>query len=487
MTTVIKVCATLGLFWAAAGCGHEAAEKDRETSRLASEVDSFTPRIMPRADGAAQHALLELNRITRIYFEEAVAWANRQADCDGWCMALILSETLASSEERSLVEKRLEWARKGKPHARVGAFPPVPGWRGYAGAIESLVSRGKSHDGRFTLDEGPWRLAIKDSIFREIGPLDSPGSFLEVGSVLAVAMPPRGKDARGAVAEVSLIGSDKLGHFLATGFEYLEAYTETLAEIQAADRPHSDASARALFATLQRGILSEVTVLGGWTARVFSYADLAANYAGFLFYQEIMEGHSPYLSQDPRTGVWRLGNHPFLWETVMNPGWDEGINCSHYYASVLGRDDFQRKIVKSLVELGQAAERDLVCPVSTDACRAVWRFFSAHYGEEVARTLVSPQCREVARGTRLKVRFSKRDLNQDRVYYDHMGFYSGSAITRWAQEWCASLRDRLREARCDREEPRDLSREDCLAKMVRRDIETFRCAMDGTDLAGWAL
>ena len=490
MLNFLSILAILTLVIENIGCGRSPALDGRSASELSSEVDSFTPRVKGADKAFFGRVQGDINQITGSYLDEAIAWANQEPGCDGWCMALILSETLASSGSRSLVSNRLISARRGYPFRRLGGIPTVPGWRGYFGAIESLVSKGKSYDGRYTLASGAIRLGIRESIFRDISRLDSPGSFLEVGAVLPVVLP----EAHGGMGSFDppkeatfLIGSDKFGHFLATGFEYLEAYLETLSEIKKTQGETPDAETRALFATLLRGVLSEVTLLGGWTARVFSYADLAANYSGFIFFREIVEGHSPYLSRDQVTGQWRRGPTPFVWENFMDAGWDEGINCSHYYPSVLGRDDFQRKIADQIVHLSQEAKENLTCPIGSDACANLWRFYQEKYGIKVAETLVSPQCSEEARGMRPKTQLTTADLDKDRPYYESIGFYSGTEITRRSKEWCMSSRDKIREARCERKRGEFDSLESCLKQSPRNDVEAFRCEMDGTDLAGWAL
>ena len=490
MLKFLSILAVLAVIFETTGCGGSPALDGSSASELSSEIDSFTPRVKGANTALFVKVQEDINQITGSYLDEAIGWANQEPECDGWCMALILSESLASSESRSLVSDRLRWARRGHPFRRLGGIPTVPGWRGYFGAIESLVSKGKSYDGRYTLAGGAIRLGIKESIFRDISRLDSPGSFLEVGAVLPVVLP----EAKGepgsldpAKERTLLVGSDKFGHFLATGFEYLEAYLETLSEIKRTQEDAPDAESRALFATLLRGVLSEVTLLGGWTARVFSYADLAANYSGFIFFREIVEGRSPYLSRDEATGKWRRGPTPFVWENFMDAGWDEGINCSHYYPSVLGRDDFQRKIAGQIVELSRAAKENLTCPIGIDECANLWRFYREKYGIQIAETLVSPQCSEVARGMRPKTQLTSADLDKDRPYYESIGFYSGTEITRRSKEWCKSSRDHIREARCERKRGEYTSVESCMEQRPRNDVEAFRCEMDGTDLAGWAL
>jgi hypothetical protein len=74
-------------------------------------------------------------------------------------------------------------------------------------------------------------------------------------------------------------GVDKLGHFLSQGFQYDELYRENLAQ--------GKSEAEAMQAAVASGVSSENGFFGKIVDGVYSNADLAANYAGFHFYQNL--------------------------------------------------------------------------------------------------------------------------------------------------------------------------------------------------------
>jgi hypothetical protein len=110
-----------------------------------------------------------------------------------------------------------------------------------------------------------------------------------------------------------LMGIDKLGHFLAQGFQYYEHYgtLDALTPSQRAD------SVRRL------GHEQEVGQLGIATGGVYSFADLAANWAGMLFFLSLfddvtVEGvhHAHYIQGDRRV-------RDFHWAEWVTSDWDE--------------------------------------------------------------------------------------------------------------------------------------------------------------------
>jgi hypothetical protein len=74
-------------------------------------------------------------------------------------------------------------------------------------------------------------------------------------------------------------GVDKLGHFLNQGFEYDELYRKNLAA--------GYSEQQAVHAAVASGVKSENGMFGRIVDGVYSNADLAANYAGFHFYQNL--------------------------------------------------------------------------------------------------------------------------------------------------------------------------------------------------------
>jgi len=116
----------------------------------------------------------------------------------------------------------------------------------------------------------------------------------------------------------TLIGSDKLGHFLSQGRKFWRRYQRYLDESRAAE--HSAYTERALF--------------GQMTTGVYSNADLVANYEGYRFYRslfedEIVPGKRAILAWD--TDHWVV-QRPFTWADHVNAYWDEALNVNDFDA-----------------------------------------------------------------------------------------------------------------------------------------------------------
>ncbi|MCA9570996.1 MAG: hypothetical protein KC656_24315 [Myxococcales bacterium] len=108
-----------------------------------------------------------------------------------------------------------------------------------------------------------------------------------------------------------LLGTDKVDHFLATGFDYMRwsHWTED------PDR------------ALKRGTRTEKRFYGRWTSKAFSWADLEANWDGYRFYAGLLDEGS-VLQRDPADCVRRVAH--FDWTTWVDPAWDEFVNPTVY-------------------------------------------------------------------------------------------------------------------------------------------------------------
>jgi len=116
----------------------------------------------------------------------------------------------------------------------------------------------------------------------------------------------------------TLIGSDKLGHFLSQGRKFWRRYQKYNDEAKAAE--HSAYTERALF--------------GQMTTGVYSNADLVANYEGYRFYRSLFEddivaGKPAILRWDE--DHWEI-QRPFTWADHVNAYWDEALNVNHFDA-----------------------------------------------------------------------------------------------------------------------------------------------------------
>jgi len=139
------------------------------------------------------------------------------------------------------------------------------------------------------------------------------------------------------------IGADKLGHFFDQGYDYYEAIY--IKHQQAASTIETT------------GIQDEAGVNGMVGNGVRSYADMAANFSGYLFWRDVMGGTNPYF--ECKDGKLERTARKFDWADYVSDAWDEGINCSEFSSSV------DTGVKKALAKLG------LSCPINPKACQNI--------------------------------------------------------------------------------------------------------------------
>jgi hypothetical protein len=114
----------------------------------------------------------------------------------------------------------------------------------------------------------------------------------------------------------TLIGTDKIGHFLSQGRKFYRRMLRMQNESKAAEQ--SAFTERALF--------------GQMTTGSYSNADLVANYEGYRFYRSLFEDN---IVQGKRAILeweddhWKM-QRPFDWADHVNDYWDEALNINHY-------------------------------------------------------------------------------------------------------------------------------------------------------------
>lgn len=101
-------------------------------------------------------------------------------------------------------------------------------------------------------------------------------------------------------------GTDKLSHFASVGYIYF--------------------SKNYLRKAIDYGIQDEKTLHGYWASGVFSYADLEANYQGFLFYKNICSDPDSMLEKVNKN--WVIKNKPQI-KKYINGYWDESFYPSY--------------------------------------------------------------------------------------------------------------------------------------------------------------
>ena len=158
-----------------------------------------------------------------------------------------------------------------------------------------------------------------------------------------------------------LLGTDKFEHFLGTGFTYFKSYFLKKESIQE---------------TVQIGWNDEVGLLGGMTVGVMSFGDLAAEFNGMFFWNDILrfndshpkkkrendyvdnKRNGPYIIC--RNKKWELNKEKtFDWRNYIDDSFDEAINCSLFKTKSM-----VLKVKKALSELEQDGHR-YQCPMST--------------------------------------------------------------------------------------------------------------------------
>lgn len=141
-----------------------------------------------------------------------------------------------------------------------------------------------------------------------------------------------------------LIGIDKLGHYLAQGFQYYEQYQHSL---------DLEEDAR-LSRVRAYGHAQEVGQLGLRTGGVYSFADLASNWDGMVFFLALFddveiagERHARYFARDASNRYRQVRD--FHWSEWIKPDWDEALNPSHVASPA-----FHRKIADNFSDAGAA-------------------------------------------------------------------------------------------------------------------------------------
>lgn len=214
--------------------------------------------------------------------------------------------------------------------------------------VENDLAKDESLDKRYT--------SRKNSVYREFNFAEAPGIFLT-------------KLAHLIRVDNVYIGVDKLGHFLDSGFSYFKRFYK---------------SHKSLKNVLEYGEFSERTYYGLRGTGIYSYADLAANFDGFRFYQRLSGfnkdiNDAPYVSCFANT--WSMIT-PFDIKDYLNPAWDEAINRSRFKTNKM-----HDKLNHQLELLKNDKNTDVNFAPTRELCEAMIN----RYGD-VAQSVINPDC-----------------------------------------------------------------------------------------------
>jgi hypothetical protein len=164
------------------------------------------------------------------------------------------------------------------------------------------------------------------------------------------------------VVDGHYFGADKLGHFFDQGYDYYEAvYVKHGSVVDAFEN---------------MGLDNENGLNGMLGDGIRSYGDMAANFAGYLFWRDVVGGSSPYF--DCQHGRYVRTARRFDWKDYVNDGWDEGLNCSEFNSLA------KKSVDKALAKLGMR------CPLNPAACQGIADLTCGY-------TFLSPACRPFVR------------------------------------------------------------------------------------------
>jgi hypothetical protein len=124
------------------------------------------------------------------------------------------------------------------------------------------------------------------------------------------------------------VGLDKIDHFIREGLDHWRTIDERGGDIAASVALEVGSPGRHLAWT-------ESGVKGMSLTGVFAYADLAAGYYGYRFWEELLSIDRPdsYVAYDAASRHYSQ-RRPFTFAAYVNDSWDEGINYSKFDESL---------------------------------------------------------------------------------------------------------------------------------------------------------
>lgn len=162
------------------------------------------------------------------------------------------------------------------------------------------------------------------------------------------------------------IGIDKISHFMTEGYNYMRAKK----------------NGGGLTAALNLGVMQEEGGFGLSTTGVKSFADLAANYKGLSFWENLFDEQRPYFRCE--NGAWRQVRS-FDWKEFVDSSFDESINCNEYRTPEMTAK-VDAEIERRWSAAGLTAK---TCPASNEEC---YKLVGSIQPEEALKSVLHPRC-----------------------------------------------------------------------------------------------
>jgi len=248
------------------------------TRSFASETDNFTCRSRPLQD-----TLVQLDALINDEISAAIEQANGERQCDAACLARELQKRVGAN-----VRNRWTLIGSARLARRVERDPEID----------------RCH------------LEFKESIYGA-RPYNRPWLVFYTGRIMFLADTIR-LDGR-------VVGIDKINHFIREGLAHWRDVHEKGDDIERV-------LARELGGKGWQLRMNEHGLKGMTLTGVLSYADLAASYSGFNFWNALLAIDSPesFVTYDGPTGRFTQ-LRAFTFAAYVNDAWDEGINHSVFH------------------------------------------------------------------------------------------------------------------------------------------------------------
>jgi ankyrin repeat protein len=197
------------------------------------------------------------------------------------------------------------------------------------------------------------------------------------------------------------LGVDKLSHFFDMGYVYYLSFKRNR------EKGLSDAEAASRSVSLSAGLnplFSESTLLGSLTTGIRSNADLAANYVGMKFYQNLTEAvrikgqiRPPMLVRDGH--YWRFNDHvranADFFSMFISDHFNEALNPNTYILWI-GKV-IQRKLSNRCDDLLKWYTNNHGNPKSREQFETINRELSTYYGEDYGHSGIKDDMVSIAK------------------------------------------------------------------------------------------